>query len=286
MERGARSTSSAQRSTGSTTTPARGRPHVTPLIAVWLDDALYFCTGPGEQKTRNLAGNPHCSLITGSNAYGEGLDLVIEGEAVRVTDDAKLARIADAYRAKYGSDWSFDVRDNAFSSGGNIANVFEVAPVTGHGFGKGTFSQTLLGLRPSLALERAAEAATAQERALEDEEADDRHQRRDEERRQEHAELGLRLDLRQAYRQRLLIGVGQHEQGPQEVLPGGEDREDRDDAQDRARHGQDDRPEEAEAAGAVDPRAASNISRGRLSKNRFTRMTLNALALCGSQTAQ
>jgi nitroimidazol reductase NimA-like FMN-containing flavoprotein (pyridoxamine 5'-phosphate oxidase superfamily) len=25
-----------------------GRPHVTPLIAVWLDGALYFCTGPTE----------------------------------------------------------------------------------------------------------------------------------------------------------------------------------------------------------------------------------------------
>jgi hypothetical protein len=24
------------------------RPHVTPLISVWLDDALYFCTGPSE----------------------------------------------------------------------------------------------------------------------------------------------------------------------------------------------------------------------------------------------
>ena len=32
--------------------------------------------------------------------------------------------------------------------------------------------------------------------------------------------------------------------------------------------------------------AASKISRGRLSKKRFTRITLNALAHCGSQTAQ
>jgi hypothetical protein len=30
-----------------------GRPHVTPLIAVWLDDALLFCTGPQERKARN-----------------------------------------------------------------------------------------------------------------------------------------------------------------------------------------------------------------------------------------
>ena len=32
------------------TVRADGRPHVTPLVAVWLDDALHFCTGPGEQK--------------------------------------------------------------------------------------------------------------------------------------------------------------------------------------------------------------------------------------------
>ena len=24
-----------------------GRPHVTPLLAVWHDDSMYFCTGPG-----------------------------------------------------------------------------------------------------------------------------------------------------------------------------------------------------------------------------------------------
>jgi nitroimidazol reductase NimA-like FMN-containing flavoprotein (pyridoxamine 5'-phosphate oxidase superfamily) len=35
-----------------------GRPHVTPLLGVWLDGALYFCTGPTERKARNLAQNP------------------------------------------------------------------------------------------------------------------------------------------------------------------------------------------------------------------------------------
>ncbi len=27
-----------------------GRPHVTPLLAVWADDALHFCTGPGRAQ--------------------------------------------------------------------------------------------------------------------------------------------------------------------------------------------------------------------------------------------
>ncbi len=49
-----------------------GRPHVTPLITVWLDDALYFCRRPDERKARNLARNPYCVVTTGSNALGEG----------------------------------------------------------------------------------------------------------------------------------------------------------------------------------------------------------------------
>jgi nitroimidazol reductase NimA-like FMN-containing flavoprotein (pyridoxamine 5'-phosphate oxidase superfamily) len=44
-----------------------GRPHVTPLIAVWHDGAMYFCTGPDERKALNLAENPHCVLTTGNN---------------------------------------------------------------------------------------------------------------------------------------------------------------------------------------------------------------------------
>jgi nitroimidazol reductase NimA-like FMN-containing flavoprotein (pyridoxamine 5'-phosphate oxidase superfamily) len=40
-----------------TTVRSDGRPHITPLLALWLGDALYFCTGPYEQKTKNIAGN-------------------------------------------------------------------------------------------------------------------------------------------------------------------------------------------------------------------------------------
>jgi hypothetical protein len=120
-----------------------GRPHVTPLIAVWLDRALHFCTGPTERKAKNLAVNAHCVVTTGSNAYGDGLDLVVEGDAVRVTDEARLRRLAQAYVDKYGSDWRFEVRDGAFYGDGGEAHVFEIAPTTAFGFGKGDpFSQT------------------------------------------------------------------------------------------------------------------------------------------------
>lgn len=119
-----------------------GRPHVTPLISVWLDGAAYFCTGPAERKAENLAQNPNCVLTTGCNLLNEGLDVVIEGEAERVSEDAKLARIADAYESKYGSSWHFDVRDGAFHGEGGEALVFEIAPTTIFGFGKGKYSQT------------------------------------------------------------------------------------------------------------------------------------------------
>jgi general stress protein 26 len=124
-----------------------GRPHVTPLISVWLDRALYFCTGPEERKAKNLAQNPHCILTTGCSALDEGLDLVVEGDAVQVRDDAELRRIAEAYVSKYGDDWRFEVRDGAFvhagAHEGSVALVYEVAPVTAFGFAKGEeFSQT------------------------------------------------------------------------------------------------------------------------------------------------
>lgn len=119
------------------------RPHVTPLLAVWQDDALYFCTGPAERKAKNLAANPHVALTTGTNTLREGFDLVIEGEAVRESDEPRLRRLAEAYETKYGPDWHFDVRDGAFyGEDDHRAVVFRVTPSTAFGFGKGVYSQT------------------------------------------------------------------------------------------------------------------------------------------------
>ena len=126
-----------------TTVRPDGRPHVTPLIAVWHDGALYFSTGETERKARNLAGNAECILTTGCNGFA-GLDVIVEGTAERVRDEALLRRLADAYVAKYGEAWRFEVRDAAFfHEEGGSALVFRVAPVTAFGFGKDEpFSQT------------------------------------------------------------------------------------------------------------------------------------------------
>ncbi|GAA0486879.1 pyridoxamine 5'-phosphate oxidase family protein [Streptomyces sp. NPDC046215] len=127
-----------------TTVRPDGRPHVTPLIGVWADGALHFCTGADERKAKNLRGNPHVALTTGCNSLAEGYDLVVEGDAVAVRDETRLRRLAAAWEAKYGSAWHFDVRDGAFvNPEAGAALVFEVAPRTAFGFGKGEpYSQT------------------------------------------------------------------------------------------------------------------------------------------------
>src|SRR5919109_16702 len=84
-----------------TTVRADGRPHVSPLVAVWLDGALHFSTGSEEQKAVNLRANPHVILTTGCNQWDRGIDVVVEGDATRVTDDATLRRLADAWRSKW-----------------------------------------------------------------------------------------------------------------------------------------------------------------------------------------
>ncbi|MFD3912627.1 pyridoxamine 5'-phosphate oxidase family protein [Streptomyces sp. NPDC058603] len=120
-----------------------GRPHVTPLLAVWADGALHFCTGAAERKAMNLARNPEVVLTTGVNALHGGCDLVVEGTAVRVTDTSRLTVLAALWEAKYGAEWHFDVQDGGFTGGeGNVALVFEVAPRTAFGFGKAPYSQT------------------------------------------------------------------------------------------------------------------------------------------------
>jgi general stress protein 26 len=126
-----------------TTVRADGRPHVTPLVAVWLDGAIHFCTGESEQKTVNLRTNPHVILTTGSNTWDHGLDVVVEGDAVRVTDDDTLKRLAEAWRTKWDGRWQFDARAGAFHhEGGGAALVYAVAPTKVLSFGKGTFSHT------------------------------------------------------------------------------------------------------------------------------------------------
>ena len=124
------------------TVRADGRPHVTPLPAVWLDGALHFTTGATEQKALNLRHNPHVILPTGCNTWDQGLDVVVEGDAIPVTDNARLERLAAAWATKWDGRWRFQVRDGSFHHEVGEALVYSVSPTNVLAFGKGRFSQT------------------------------------------------------------------------------------------------------------------------------------------------
>ena len=117
---------------------------MTPLVAVWLDDAIHFCTGPDEQKAVNLRSNRNVILTTGCNEWERGLDVVVEGEAVHVTDERVLERLAEAWTRKWDGRWQFEVRDGSFrhEDGRGEALVFGVKPARVFAFAKGTFGQT------------------------------------------------------------------------------------------------------------------------------------------------
>lgn len=112
-----------------------GHPHLRPILAVWVDDALHFVSSSSARKGMNLAQDPRCTL----SAETPGLDLVIEGVAHRVTDETTLRRVADAYESKY--EWPVTIRDAAFfAEGAPTAGpppfyIYEVLPFTVFGFG-------------------------------------------------------------------------------------------------------------------------------------------------------
>jgi hypothetical protein len=91
------------------TTRPDGRPHAAGVGALWLDGDLYFTSGPGARKARNLAVNPTCTL----SVRADGIDLVVEGTAERVSDDDTLRRAAAAYR---DGGWPAEVVDGAFTA--------------------------------------------------------------------------------------------------------------------------------------------------------------------------
>ena len=113
-----------------------GRPHVMPVLAVWLDRALYFVAGAATRKAKNLARDAHCVITVAT----EDAHLVVEGEAAKVRDETKLQRVAAVYASKY--QWHVTVRDGAFdadygapTAGPPPYEVYEVTPTKAFGFG-------------------------------------------------------------------------------------------------------------------------------------------------------
>ncbi len=113
-----------------------GTPHVMPLGALWVDGAFYFNAGAATRKAKNLARDPHCVIAVATHDF----DLVVEGKAARVTDQARVRRIAEAYKAQGWEatvtvsedegEVSLTAEYSAPSAGRPPWDVYEVTPET------------------------------------------------------------------------------------------------------------------------------------------------------------
>jgi pyridoxamine 5'-phosphate oxidase-like protein len=72
-----------------------GRPHATGIGVRWYDGGLYFLSGPGTRKSRNLAANPACTITM---HLPDGLDLVADGEATPIDEPAILDAVGALIR--------------------------------------------------------------------------------------------------------------------------------------------------------------------------------------------
>jgi hypothetical protein len=120
-------------STWLATTRPDGRPHVAGVGAVWYDGKFYIVSGPDTRKSQNLAENPNCAI----SVTLPGIDLVVEGIAERVTDDATLQRVAAEYRAQ---GWVPEVEGDAFTAPYNAPSagpppwyLYAITPTTAFG---------------------------------------------------------------------------------------------------------------------------------------------------------
>ena len=80
-----------------TTLNADGGPHVTSVGALWHAGSCWFQTGARTRKARNIARDPRCTISVATT----GFDVMVAGEAQRVTDPTTVAQIA-ALWAKSG----------------------------------------------------------------------------------------------------------------------------------------------------------------------------------------
>ena len=91
------------------TTGADGRPHAAGVGALWHDSGLYFTSGSGTRKSKNLARNPAASV----GISLADIDLVFEGEVERVTDRAALEVLAGRFNE---GGWPAKVEGDAFTA--------------------------------------------------------------------------------------------------------------------------------------------------------------------------
>jgi hypothetical protein len=107
-----------------------GRPHLTPIIAFWIEDAFHFVVGEGTRKARNLAADDRCVIGTGNNTL-PSLDIVAEGRAEPLAEEAAVARIAKVLN---DNGWPLEARGdkvygpNAPTAGPPPYSIYRMVP--------------------------------------------------------------------------------------------------------------------------------------------------------------
>ncbi len=98
-----------------------GRPHVTPMWGVWVNDAFWMEGGGGTRRARNLEANP-AAVVT----VERGKDAVIvEGDSERIYDIPDELRDAlVAGFAKYIDSYGYNVDPAGWQGGG----LWRIAP--------------------------------------------------------------------------------------------------------------------------------------------------------------
>ena len=106
-----------------TTVRDDGRPHQTTIAGVWVDEVFSFTTSSGEQKAHNLEAGNRNVIVTAGDSGWDGMDVILEGEAIEAHDPGRLAAIVDAFRTKYDDWFQFRLEDGRFIAPGSIGTV-------------------------------------------------------------------------------------------------------------------------------------------------------------------
>ncbi|MET0421926.1 MAG: pyridoxamine 5'-phosphate oxidase family protein [Acidimicrobiia bacterium] len=115
-----------------TTLNADGSPHVTSVGALWHAGSGWFQTGDHTRKAKNVARDARCTLSVATR----GFDVMVAGEARRVSDPQTIAEIASLWAS---SGWPAELDDtgtgltapfNAPTLGAPPWFVYEITPRT------------------------------------------------------------------------------------------------------------------------------------------------------------
>jgi hypothetical protein len=112
------------------TTRPDGRPHLMPVIGIWMDGAMHVVAGEGTQKARNIAGDDRCVIAMGSTTL-PSLDIVIEGRAEPITDAAAVRHVTEFLNE---NNWPLEARgDKVYGPHGPTAGpppytIFRIVP--------------------------------------------------------------------------------------------------------------------------------------------------------------